>query len=61
MSTAAIRGMHVSGLPRKSRKYGEDRICAHPDCSTKLSVYNRRDTCFTHTGVEIPRLRGKKG
>lgn len=60
MATATLRGMQVSGLPRKSRQYGADRVCAHPSCDTKLSMYNRRETCFTHTGVKIPRLRGKK-
>lgn len=61
MNAAVVRrGAHVIGLPRRSRTYREDRVCAHPGCSTRLSTYNRRETCFVHTGVKIPRLRGKK-
>jgi hypothetical protein len=48
------------GLPRRSRRFRAGRLCAHAGCMTRLSVYNRRDTCFVHSGVKIPRLRGKK-
>lgn len=60
MATAAMRGAHVVGLPKRSRRYAENRRCAHPDCETVLSTYNRRETCFAHAEVKIPRLRGKK-
>ena len=56
----AIKGSHVGELPRKSRQYANDRVCAHPGCITKISRYNRRETCFAHAGVKIPRLRGRK-
>ncbi|MGH7426748.1 MAG: hypothetical protein ACREJP_11365 [Candidatus Methylomirabilales bacterium] len=57
---SSIRGFHASALPRRSRRFLEDRTCAHPGCITRLSTYNRRETCFLHAGVKIPRLRGKK-
>jgi hypothetical protein len=60
MAATAIRGMNVTGLPRRSRQYRQGRVCAYPGCSTKLSTYNRRETCFTHSSARIPRLRGKK-
>jgi hypothetical protein len=59
-SAGAIKGSHVGELPRKSRQYETDRICSHPGCITKISKYNRRETCFAHAGVKIPRLRGRK-
>lgn len=59
-SGGAIKGSHVGELPRKSRQYDSDRICSHPGCITKISKYNRRETCFAHAGVKIPRLRGRK-
>jgi hypothetical protein len=59
-SSTAIRGAHVVGLPKRSRRYAQDRVCAHPDCITRLSMYNRRDTCYIHADIKIPRLRGKK-
>lgn len=60
MATAAMKGASVSALPKRSRMYAEGRVCEHPDCNTKLSVYNRRETCFAHAEVRIPRLRGRK-
>jgi len=60
MASATIRGAHAVGLPKRSRSYSQGRTCGHPDCNTKLSIYNRRETCFIHAGVKIPRLRGKK-
>lgn len=60
MASTAIRGAHVVGLPKRSRRFAQDRVCVHEDCITKLSTYNRRDTCFIHADVRIPRLRGKK-
>lgn len=59
-AAGAIKGARAMGLPRRSRRFRADRTCAHPGCLTRLSVYNRRDTCFVHSGVKIPRLRGKK-
>ena len=59
-SGGAIKGSNVGELPRKSRQYDSDRICTHPGCITKISKYNRRETCFAHAGVKIPRLRGRK-
>lgn len=59
-AAGAIRGARTIGLPRRSRRYRDGRICAHPGCNTKLSTYNRRETCFMHSEVRIPRLRGKK-
>lgn len=58
--SSAIRGKHASRLPRKSRKYNRDRVCSESGCDTRLSVYNRRETCFLHSGTHIPRLRGRK-
>lgn len=60
VNSAAIRGTHAVGLPKRSRRYEQGRICAHEGCITRLSMYNRRDKCFTHAQAKIPRLRGKK-
>lgn len=59
-AASVMKGSRLVGLPRRSRQYEDGRTCAHPGCNTKLSTYNRKDTCFMHTGVKIPRLRGKK-
>lgn len=54
-----IQGARVLAMPRRNTRFEPDRLCAHPDCITKLSIYNRRDTCFAHAGFKIPRLRGR--
>lgn len=54
-----IQGERISALPRRNARFAPDRVCTHPDCTTKLSIYNRRDTCFAHAGFKVPRLRGR--
>ena len=56
----AIRGQRPVGLPRASQKFLEGRECNYPGCGTKLSVYNRRDRCWAHAEMKVPRLRGRK-
>lgn len=56
----AIRGQRPLGLPRASQKYPEGRVCAHEGCETRLSTYNRRDNCWAHAEMKVPRLRGRK-
>jgi len=54
-----IQGTRISALPRRNTCFADDRTCAYPGCITKLSIYNRRETCFAHTGFKVPRLRGR--
>lgn len=56
----AIRGQRPQVLPRASQKYPEGRKCAQPGCETLLSTYNRRDKCWAHAEMKVPRLRGRK-
>ncbi len=57
---SSIQGQRPHGLPRRSRRYPEGRVCSHPDCATRLSTYNRRDKCWAHAEMKVPRLRGRK-
>ncbi|MDP9068473.1 MAG: hypothetical protein M3N53_09070 [Actinomycetota bacterium] len=56
----AIRGSRPQAVPRASRKFPEGRVCAAPDCVTRLSTYNKRDRCWAHAEMKVPRLRGRK-
>lgn len=56
----AIRGSRLQASPRPSRLYPEGRTCSQPGCETRLSVYNRRDKCWAHAEMKVPRLRGRK-
>jgi hypothetical protein len=57
---SSIHGQKPHGLPRASHQYPEGRVCAEPDCVTRLSKYNRRDRCWAHAEMKVPRLRGRK-
>ncbi len=59
-SDFAVRGSRPQGLPRASQVYPEGRVCGHPDCETRLSRYNRREKCWAHAEMKVPRLRGRK-
>lgn len=56
----AIHGSKPQPLPRASQKYPSGRSCEHPDCTTKLSTYNKRNKCWAHADMKVPRLRGRK-
>lgn len=55
-----IRGSRALALPRANKKAAAGRVCAHPGCETRISVYNKRDKCWTHAEMRVPRLRGRK-
>jgi hypothetical protein len=57
---ANIQAMRARALPSASRRFGKGRVCAHPGCATVLSQYNRRDKCWAHADMKVPRLRGRK-
>lgn len=38
---------------RRRRTYGRSRTCAEPGCTTRLSIYNKRDRCFVHTPARV--------
>ena len=59
-SKDAIRGSKAQGLPRASQKFPKGRVCAESGCQTQLSTYNRRDRCWAHAEMKVPRLRGRK-
>lgn len=49
----------VRRLGRAPSQSSTGRICVDPGCSTELSIYNRRDTCFSHSPLRFPRTRGR--
>lgn len=53
-----LKGAQIAGMPRRSRTYETGRVCSEDNCVTRLSRYNKRETCSLHTDVVFPRLRG---
>lgn len=41
----------------RKRTNAKDRICAHPECTTLLSVYNSDKTCAIHPPIMLVRNR----
>lgn len=56
----AIRGSRPLPVPRASQKFPEGRICKADGCETRLSTYNKRERCWAHAEMKVPRLRGRK-
>ena len=44
----SIAGEPLSGYRRAPRTFRRDRICAAPDCTTRLSIYNSSSYCAAH-------------
>lgn len=55
-----VKGSHPRQLPRPSPTFEEGRVCAHDDCGTRLSIYNRSMLCWQHTPVRYPFARGQR-
>lgn len=56
-SSVAVSRVHGSG--RAPSRFQPDRVCTEPDCHTRVSIYNRNDTCFHHSPIRFPRVRGR--
>lgn len=57
--TDSVRGAAIKGMTRPSRRFATGRVCAKPECKTKLSQYNKAEFCHAHAPVRFPRVRGK--
>lgn len=55
-----MKGSRPQVLPPASVPREQGRICEHPGCATRLSVYNSRDVCWQHTDLAFPNYRGKR-
>jgi hypothetical protein len=55
-----VKGTRPGRLPQPSRQTIGGRICAEPDCTTKLSVYNDAEYCWQHEDLVFPNYRGKR-
>lgn len=44
---------------RAPTRFQAGRICTEPSCETRLSMYNRYTTCFLHSPIRFPRVRGR--
>jgi hypothetical protein len=59
MAENVMKGRRIMGSSRAPKTYSAERKCAHDECETLLSRYNRREHCFAHAPTKFPRLRGR--
>ena len=43
-----MRGVRAGNGGQPARAFRQGRSCAHPECSTRLSIYNPTDLCWQH-------------
>ena len=60
MSSIYLTGSKTKGSPRKSKTYGQNRVCIEEGCEQILSKYNDRKQCFVHHKFKVPRTRGRE-
>ncbi len=58
--TEYVKGSRPRELPRPSRTFEGGRVCAHEQCQTRLSIYNRSTYCWQHAPVKFPFVRGQR-
>ena len=56
MNHLAMSGSKVRPQGRAPRRVTDEKTCTESDCSTRLSSYNRKDTCFRHSPIRVPTL-----
>jgi len=57
MNQPVVSGRMVGPRGGAPKRFSVGRVCAEPDCSTQLTMYNRLDTCFRHSPIRYPRTR----
>jgi hypothetical protein len=54
-----LGGSRGRGSGRAPSRFPSDRVCTEPSCHVRVSMYNRNDTCFQHSPIRFPRVRGR--
>jgi len=60
LHTQTISGEVPYDHGRLPRRFARGRVCAEPECNTRLSVYNESEHCALHMVGLMPRVRGSK-
>lgn len=57
--TLTLSGQKLTGKRRRPKAVDGERVCSDLECDTLLSRYNRKGTCYVHSPVKFPRVRGR--
>jgi hypothetical protein len=50
-SEVPVRATTGADGGRRQKTFPSDRVCSHPQCETRLSMYNARTECWQHEPV----------
>jgi len=59
LHTETVSGEVPSDHGRPPPRFAQGRVCADPECTTRLSVYNESQYCSLHMAGLAPRVRGR--
>ena len=54
---ALLRQLDLGRAAERVADYGRGRVCEHPSCATRLSIYNPESRCALHESKGPPRAR----
>jgi len=54
---ALLRRLYLGRAAERVADYGRDRVCEHPGCTTRLSIYNPEPRCALHEAKSRPYAR----
>jgi hypothetical protein len=57
--STVLVGSKVAGRRRRPKAIDGSRVCSASECDTRLSRYNRNGTCYMHSPIVFPRVRGR--
>ena len=60
MADSTLIGRRLTGKRRAPKAVDGRRVCSNPKCDTVISRYNKKTTCYTHSPVKFPRVRGRE-
>ena len=60
MAESTLTGRRLTGKRRAPKAVAGRRVCSSPKCDTVMSRYNKKTTCYTHSPVKFPRVRGRE-
>ncbi len=59
-SERSVQATPLASHGRPPQTFREGRVCRHPGCGTRLSIYNSNQHCYLHEPMVAVRIRGKK-
>jgi len=56
--SSGLKAQRIGSSSRRPRTFDKGRVCTNARCDTVISRYNQSESCYRHSPVSFPRLRG---